>query len=175
MGKDRKELVQVEHPNKVAQTEPSNSSIEPQATGQEQERHDRKDSAPGSEKLVDLAELKENEKRFRTIFEAAPIAIAMADPNGYFLEVNSSFQSILGYNQNEIKQLNFIDITHPDDRPKTIQLSQKVRDGKINFYRTEKSYLRKDGHSVRMIVRATAVRDRNHDIKYWLSLMEDIS
>jgi len=175
MGEDRKELKQEKYPNKLLQTAPSNSRTKPTAAVQGQGRHDRSDSAPGSGKMVDLAELKENENRFRTIFEAAPIAIAMADPHGYFLEVNSSFQSILGYNQNEIKQLNFIDITHPDDRPKTNQLSQKVRDGKINFYRTEKRYLRKNGQSVRMIVRATAVRDRNKDIKYWLSLMEDIS
>ena len=175
MDEDRKELVQEKYPNELLQTAPSNARTKPPAAGQKQSRNDRTDSAPGRGKMVDLAELKESERRFRTIFEAAPIAIAMADPHGYFLEVNSSFQSILGYNQNEIKQLNFSDITHPDDRPKTSQLSQKVRDGKINFYRTEKRYLRKDGQSVRMIVRATAVKDRNKDIKYWLSLMEDIS
>jgi PAS domain S-box-containing protein len=99
----------------------------------------------------------------------------MADPEGYFLQINRSFQEMVGYDQNEISQLSFVDITHPDDRPETSRLSRQVRDGKINSYRTEKRYINKDGQSVSMIVRATGIRDHNGDIKYWLALMEDIS
>ncbi len=175
MGDNPKEIEQERYPEKLLHTAPANSAPEPEAKSNDHGENGKAVSLPGSGKTVDLAELKENERRFRTIFEAAPIGIAMADPAGYFLQVNSSFQNMLGYNPNELKQLTFIDITHPKDRPATIQLSQKVRDGKINSYRTEKRYLRKDGQSVRIIVRATAIRDPNGDIKYWLGLMEDIT
>ncbi len=175
MAEERKEPKQEKYPENMLQSAPANHRTQPPAAAQEQGRNDLVDSATGSAKMVDLVELKESEKRFRTIFEAAPIAIAMADPAGYFLQVNGSFQSILGYNQDEIRQLTFADIAHPDDRSKTSQLSREVRDGKINQYRIEKHYVRKDGQSVRMIVQATAVRDRNNDIKYWLALMEDIT
>ena len=175
MGEDRKELELEKYPEKPLQSAPVNYRTQPPAETPDQGRYDQRDSSSSSEKMVDLAELKESERRFRTIFEAAPIAIAMGDPAGYFLQVNSSFQSILGYSQDEIKQLTFIDITHPEDRPKTNQLGRKVKDGKIDHYRTEKRYLNKDGQSVWMIVQATAVRDRNENIKYWLALMEDIT
>jgi two-component system cell cycle sensor histidine kinase/response regulator CckA len=125
--------------------------------------------------MIDLAELKENERRFRTVFESAPIGIAIASPQGYFLQVNESFSRMLGYDHNEITQLTFLDITHPEDRPQTSEFSRKVADGLINSYTAEKRYLKKDGQSIWGIVRATAVRDRNKAVKYWLGLVEDIS
>ena len=81
-------------------------------------------------------ELRLSEKRFRTVFEAAPLGIAIADASGYILEANDVFFGLLGYDQNEIKKLTFMDITHPDDREKTRKLSRKARDGRINSYQT---------------------------------------
>ena len=175
MGDNPREIEQERYPEKLLHTAPANSAPEPASNAKDHGENGRSVSEPSSGKTVNLAELKENERRFHTIFEAAPIGIAMADPQGYFLQVNSNFQNMLGYNQYEIKQLTFIDITHPEDRLETNQLSQKVRDGKINSYRTEKRYLRKDGQSVQIIVRATAIRDQNGDIKYWLGLIEDMT
>jgi PAS domain-containing protein len=51
-------------------------------------------------------ELHLSEKRFRTVFEAAPLGIAIADSKGYILEANHVFFRLLGYDQNEIKKLN---------------------------------------------------------------------
>jgi PAS domain-containing protein len=48
----------------------------------------------------------QNEKRFRTVFEAAPLGIAIADPDGYFIETNNAFHQLLGYDPQEVKELN---------------------------------------------------------------------
>lgn len=119
--------------------------------------------------------LLQSEKRFKTVFQAAPLGIAIANPEGYFLEVNSTFTKMLGYRKNEIKKMTFVDITHPDDRKDTLRLSNSVRKGKINSYRREKRYLKKDGDFIWAVVRATAVRDNDGNIQYWLGIMEDIS
>ncbi len=124
---------------------------------------------------MQLADLQEFEKRYQTIFEAAPIGIAIANPQGNFIEVNDAFIDMLGYGRREFSDLTFIDITHPDDRAETQRLSQDVRDGKINFYRTEKRYLKKDGEVVWVVVRATALRNDDGSLKYWLGLMVDIT
>ena len=136
---------------------------------------DRTAAGDGNPEQAQLANLQEIERRFQTVFEAAPIGIAVANPAGYFLEVNDAFVKMLGYSHREIGDMTFVDITHPDDRAETRRLSQTVRDGRINFYRTEKRYLKKDRGVVWVVVRATAVRNDDGDIKYWLGLMEDIS
>jgi PAS domain S-box-containing protein len=175
MGEDRKGIKQDRFGVKAPDASPDDSAITRVSTTAEHGGKGRGTATPNSGKMVDLAELKENERRFATIFDSAPIGIAMADPEGYFLQVNRSFQNILGYNHSEITKLTFVDLTHPEDREKTTRLSKRVRDGEINAYRTEKRYIRKDGQSVLMIVQATAIRDHGGNIKYWLGLMEDIT
>ena len=117
--------------------------------------------------------LRLSEKRFRTVFEAAPLGIAIADAKGYILEANDVFFRLLGYDPKEITKLTFMDITHPDDREETRKLSRKARDGRINHYQTEKRYLKKNGDTLLGIVRATAIKDNDGHLQYWLGLIED--
>ena len=114
-------------------------------------------------------------KRFRVVFENAPLAIAIADPDGKFIEVNHAFFNLLGYSKEEIRHLSFLDITHPDDKAENERLSREVRSGKRNAYRLEKRYLARDGRIVKAILRATGVKDERGDIAYWLGIIEDVS
>lgn len=141
-----------------------------------EEEISRQDSTSKSRKdLSANASLKQSQRRFQTVFKAAPIGIAIADPEGYFIEVNRAFTKMLGYRKAEMKTLTFVDITHPEDRKETQRLSNAVRKGRINSYQTEKRYLKKDGQFVWGIIRATAVKDSQGQIQYWLGLVEDIS
>ncbi len=121
------------------------------------------------------ADLYRDEKRFQTVFDSAPLGIAIADAKGYFLEANDAFFRLLGYSKDEIKKLTFMDITHPDDRSETIRLSKRALDGENNSYQSEKRYLKQSGDYLWGIVRATAIKDNNGDLQYWLALMEDIT
>jgi PAS domain-containing protein len=75
---------------------------------------------------VKLADLQEIERRFQTVFEAAPIGIAIANPEGYFLEVNDAFVKMLGYSRQEVAKITFVDITYPDDRQETRRLRSEM-------------------------------------------------
>ena len=119
--------------------------------------------------------LHQSDKRFRTVFEAAPLGIAIADHDGYFIETNNAFHRLLGYDPQEAKELTFVDITHPEDRQETTRLSLEVRNGTINAYETEKRYLKKNGDYLWAIVRATAIRDDQGKLQYWLGIIEDVT
>ena len=120
-------------------------------------------------------ELLRGDKRFRAVFEAAPLGIAIADPDGYFIETNNAFHRLLGYDPQEVKELTFVDITHPEDRQETERLSLEARNGTINAYETEKRYLKKNGDYLWAIVRATAIRDNHGKLQYWLGIIEDVT
>ena len=109
--------------------------------------------------------LRESEERFRTVFEAAPFGIAIAGPDGRFLEVNKTFCRMLGYTEEDVLGMTFVDITYPDDRENTLRFAEEVLRGKRNSYQTEKRYLKNDGKAVSAIVRATAIRESNSKIK----------
>ncbi|MGD9236600.1 MAG: PAS domain S-box protein [Desulfobacterales bacterium] len=146
---------------------------------EDQHFNDKKNSdqaeqpAAGEDLLAE--EYRQDAVRFRTIFEAAPLGIVIADPQGYILEANQAFFQMLGYRHRQVKSMTFVDITYPDDREETIKLSNAVREGRISSYQTEKRYLKNDGQILWAIVRASAVKDQNGNIQYWLGIMEDIS
>lgn len=128
-----------------------------------------------AENQIEDSALMQSEKRFRTIFNAAPLGIAIANPDGFFLDVNHAFTKMLGYRKSEIKKMTFADITHPDDRRQTQNLSNAVCKGEINSYQAQKRYLKKNGDFVWAIVRASAVRVSSGEIQYWLGFVEDIT
>ena len=144
-----------------------------------QKEASRSDAPSKAKKRIaaDVA-LKQSRKRFQTVFRAAPIGIAIANPEGYFIEVNRAFTKMLGYRKSEMKSLTFVDITYPEDREETRKLSEAVRQGKINSYQTEKRYLKKDKNGLivetpeamftrvaRTIAQADVLFDPKADIK----------
>ena len=63
-----------------------------------------------SEKIKIEKKLRESEERYRDLFENANDIILAIKLNGSFLYVNNSFKKILGYNQEEINNLNLFQI-----------------------------------------------------------------
>ena len=61
------------------------------------------------------AELRESEERFRLTIDGAPIGMALVALDGRFVRVNAALSQIVGYSVEELQQLRFQDITHPDD------------------------------------------------------------
>ncbi|MBX3266765.1 MAG: PAS domain S-box protein [Acidobacteria bacterium] len=92
--------------------------------------------------------LRESEIRFRRIFDEAATGIAITTLEGRFVDGNRAYCEMLGYTPEELKQLKFIDITHPEDREENIGLIEDLIEGKREALRYEKRYLHKNGKPV---------------------------
>ena len=74
------------------------------------------DAAPDvTERMHAEAVLREAQDRFRGAFDSAAIGMALAAPDGRFLEVNPSLCGLLGYSEDELLSMTWQEITHPDD------------------------------------------------------------
>ena len=121
-------------------------------------------------------EFKETEYTFRAVFTSAPVGIAIALPEGRFISVNESFCQMLGYEERELQEMTFLDISHPEDREETWKLAREALDGQRDFYEMEKRYLTKDGQSVWASMRATPIiSDESGQVLYWLGVITDIT
>jgi len=120
-------------------------------------------------------ELAISERAFRGNFKNAAIGMAILDAQGRWLEVNNRVCEIVGYTSEELKQLTFQDITHPDDLEADLQLLAELIEGKRPHYQMEKRYIRKDGDIVSIILAASVVRDQNGGILYFISQIIDIT
>ena len=86
-----------------------------------------------------------SERKFRAIYEQAPLAIALIDSKtGRFLQVNQKYCEITGRTQKELLELDFQTITHPDDLQADLNNMELLREGKIPYFTMEKRYIRPD-------------------------------
>jgi len=74
--------------------------------------------------------LKESEQKFKSIFENTSSLIAIQDNENIYL-VNRAWENITGYSAEEAKQIHPIDLVHPQNREKFLDLSKKRLEGKV--------------------------------------------
>jgi PAS domain S-box-containing protein len=116
-----------------------------------------------------------SENRFRATFEQAAVGIAHLDIEGHWLQVNQKLCSIVGYTREELMRLSFQDITYPEDLEASLELVQKMIDGKLKTYTLEKRYIRKDGSLVWINLTESIVRKPSGEPDYFISAIEDIT
>ena len=91
---------------------------------------------------------------FDTIFEQAPIGIALAyganpqDTQQSEVKINPALEKITGRRAAELVRLGWAAITHPDDLEADLALYHRLLAGEIESYSLDKRYLRTDGSIV---------------------------
>ena len=128
-----------------------------------------------SERKKSEQALEMSEQRFRNTFTNAAVGMALTDQNGKFISVNKAYQKIVGYTHEELQQLDFSTITHPDDRERNHRdIYALVESGKNDII-LEKRYVRKNGTTVWVQISVALIRDENGEVKNIIALAEDIT
>lgn len=116
-----------------------------------------------------------SEKRFRTIFENAPVGIVLADPNAIISLANAAFHKMLGYTKRELINTTFFDITHPDDLAITVNFLEEAALGKKKIFNYKKRYIAKTGKIIWANVAISLLKDINGNLENYLIMVEDIT
>ncbi len=119
--------------------------------------------------------LRASEEKYRAVFDNAGIGINLLDRDGRILQVNQSLLDMLGYSEEELHQLTFLDITHPEEREISKRNLEALMAGKIEFYRLEKRYLRKDGSILWGDLSTSAIRGPNGGHSGTIGVISDIT
>ncbi len=119
--------------------------------------------------------LRESEAKFRTVFDASPVGMALLRPDGYFLLVNEAFCRMLGYSSQEMLRLTYADITLPQDVPANRLQVQALLDGQERQFSIEKRYVHKNGSVIWAMVNVGLVRDTAEKPSYFIAQIQDIT
>lgn len=119
---------------------------------------------------------RENENRFREIFQQAAVGITWVGLNGTLVECNQKFSDMLGYAREELLGKTMKEITHPDDYGAGAQYRNKFAAGTgANSHTNEKRFIRKDGTPVwTRRTMSTACDDAGKPL-YIISVVENIT
>jgi len=118
--------------------------------------------------------LKDSEELFYATFNQAAVGITQLSPEGEWLMVNDKFCEIVGYSREDLLQMKFQDITHPDDVEVDFANAQKMWRGEINTYEREKRYIQKNGETVWVLLSGSLVRWASGEPRYLIAVVQDI-
>ena len=119
---------------------------------------------------------------FNTIFSQAPIGISISYASGPKdknvdpeTQINSAFEQITGRTKEELIELGWASITHPDDLEKDLENYRKLKSGEIQSYTMEKRFVRPDGSSVWVEMTVASFHLPGESESGHIALLKDIS
>jgi formate hydrogenlyase transcriptional activator len=121
------------------------------------------------------AALRKSEERWRSVYENSAIGVALTDLNGRFLAVNRAYAKMLGYSEEELRQLTFMEITEEDYRDANWELVSELLEGKRQQFQVEKQYRRKDGALRWVSNNVSLVPGTDSMPRFLMALSEDIT
>ncbi len=119
--------------------------------------------------------LRESQKLFRCYFELGPLGMAITSPNTNWLQVNKTLRVMLGYSEQELLNMTWTEITHPDDYNDEMTQYLNIMKGEISGYQQKKRFIHKDGQIVYTMLSVKGMYHSNKTIKNVLMLMQDMT
>ena len=117
-----------------------------------------------------------SEEHFRTMFDQAPLGIALVNSlNGEIHDVNPKFAAITGRTREEMRTINWKNITHPDDLQEDLDNMARLNAGEIKGFKMNKRYIKPDRTIVwiNMTIEPITVEDKTKP--FHLCMIEDIT
>ncbi|MEZ6060424.1 MAG: PAS domain S-box protein [Planctomycetaceae bacterium] len=132
-----------------------------------------------SEVITDRRQAEESlrisEERFRQVFEHAGVGIAIADSQGRLQQCNPAFCTLLGYREEELRDIDFSSLVHPDERESNQAQVHRLRAEELSFIDTEVRYLHRDGHAIVVRKFASILHDHVGNPAHLVALVTDMT
>ncbi|MBI9090967.1 MAG: PAS domain S-box protein [Desulfobacterium sp.] len=120
-------------------------------------------------------ELWESRQLLSNAIDLAPIGLILVGTDGRFVRVNQAFCAMIGYSEEELLQLKFQEVTHPDDHPMDEAMAEDQMGGNGTQGGIEKRYVAKDGCIVHVVLTTTLLRDDLGTPLYFLAQIQDVT
>src|SRR5262245_53236367 len=120
-------------------------------------------------------ELTAGEDCFRAAFVHAAVGMALATLDGRFAHVNPAFAAFTGYTERDLLALDFLAVTHPEDRHDSGRQLQRLLDGEVASLVIEKRYITKGGDVAWAKTSISLVRGQDGGPDHFVALFEDIT
>jgi diguanylate cyclase (GGDEF)-like protein/PAS domain S-box-containing protein len=118
--------------------------------------------------------LRSNERRFRESMEHSPLGIVLLDRAGKWTFINPAMRQMLGYSREEMNQLTIESFAHPDEVADIYQRWNQLLEGKVESYKINRRFRRKDGGWLWAHCAVSLTRDENGAPKHFVAQVESL-
>ncbi len=96
--------------------------------------------------VTDVTLRRKLEEERNQFFNLSADLNCVAGEDGFFKQVNNSFEQVLGWSSQELLSAPFIDFVHPDDRQTSLAILQGLREGRAAAHFTNRCRCRDDSY-----------------------------
>ncbi len=130
-----------------------------------------------SQKSIQENNLKilEAERKFHSVFDYAAIGIGYVTLGGKFIDLNQKLSAMLGYIPDELRLLNFDDITLAEDLNNDHLDRENLLRRKIDNYSVDKRMVKRNGTILWMNLSVSLIINNEDDPSYMICTFMDIS
>jgi PAS domain S-box-containing protein len=104
------------------------------------------------------------------LFHSAGVAMAVTEPDGQWVDVNSAFQTLIKRNSSNLDNINHLDIIHPEDRGALIEAVSDMVRGERNQMRLATRYVLPDDETVAVELMISPMNNDNGSVEALLTM-----
>jgi PAS domain S-box-containing protein len=119
--------------------------------------------------------LRESRENFQRYFNVSTVGMCVTAPDRRWIETNGRLRQMLGYSAEELDNLTWSEITHPEDLDADLALFNQLLANERDSYQLDKRYIRKDGAIIYTTSFVSCYRNPNGSVRYCLASLVDIT
>ena len=121
------------------------------------------------------AALRASEDRWRSLFDNPIFGITFVDEHHRFVTTNQTFQTMVGYSNDELRGLTPLDISVPEEGQINAAFFREIQQGTRDHFQMIKRLRRKDGKLIWINLYVFAFNDRRSGAKFAFGMNSDIT
>lgn len=119
--------------------------------------------------------LRKSESLFHNYFELGQVGMAITSPEKGWLNVNRRLCEMLGYKKEELVQMTWAELTHPDDLEADLVQFRRLLSGEIERYVIDKRFMDKNGNIIYTHLTVACQRKPDNSVEYLIASLHDIT
>lgn len=124
---------------------------------------------------VMLDSLNQREQQLRSFYDLNLVGLTITSADKGWIRINDYLCNMLEYSEQELRSMNWAQLTHPDDLAADVEQFNRLLANEIDGYSLEKRYISRTGKVIPAKLLVGCVRKPNHEVDYVTAMVENIT
>jgi PAS domain S-box-containing protein len=132
--------------------------------------------------LYDITERKQaelakrhSEAQLQAFYELDLVGLTITSLDKGWIRINDCLCKMLEYSEQDLRQMNWAELTHPDDLAADVEQFEKLLANEIDGYALEKRFISRTGKIIPTKLVVRSIRKTNGELDYVVAMVEDIT